>query len=53
MIKKIEKLYPNYLILKKYKNGLIGLDNKFVKKKDINQRYIVIEKNTYTIYKIK
>lgn len=53
MIKKLEKLYPNYLLLKKYKNGLTDLNNTFVKKKDIKQNYIILEKNSYTIYKIK
>ncbi len=53
MINRLEKIYPNYLLLKKYKNGIVDLDNKFIKKKDIKQNYIVIEKNAYTIYKIK
>jgi len=53
MIKRIEKLYPNYLLLKKYKNGLIDLTGNFIKKKDIKQNYIILDKNSYTIYKIK
>ena len=53
MIERLKKLYPNYLILKKYKNGFIDLNDKFVKKKNIKQDYIILEKNIYTIYKIK
>ena len=53
MINRLKKLYPNYLLLKKYKNGLIDLNKNFIKKKNIKQSYIILEKNTYTIYKIK